>query len=195
MPSSALQNKILCKTFHPQKPLYNVQPKIFGCICFVHLYLGLQDKLSPKSLKCIFLGYYRTQKGYICYSPLMKKKFVATDVTFFEDYSYYYKQKTSHNEQDSLTVSLPVPVFNVPKSPQHFANPPYVYVRKAKIQYQRFADPYRFIKEKSTAIINYSYGQTSLEAAPGKTSISSSSCIQTRYNFNSVQLSRSHVTT
>ena len=41
------------------------------------------SKLEPKSLKCIFLGYSRVQKGYMCYCP--SKYMVFSDVTFLEN--------------------------------------------------------------------------------------------------------------
>lgn len=31
--------------------------QVFGCICFVHLLESWLDKLSPRSVKCIFLDY------------------------------------------------------------------------------------------------------------------------------------------
>jgi len=40
------------------------------------LSLGL-DNLSPRSIKCVFVGYFRTQMGYQCYNPS-----VSADVMF-----------------------------------------------------------------------------------------------------------------
>ena len=42
-------------------------------------------KLDPKSLKCIFLGYSRVQKGYRCYCPSLRRYVVSVDVTFLEN--------------------------------------------------------------------------------------------------------------
>ena len=47
-------------------------PRIFGCICFVHINSGDRSKLYSRALKCVFVGYSSTQKGYKCYQPLMK---------------------------------------------------------------------------------------------------------------------------
>jgi transposase InsO family protein len=41
-----------------------VPPKVFGCTCFVHDYRNSVGKLDPRAVKCIFLGYSPTQKGY-----------------------------------------------------------------------------------------------------------------------------------
>ena len=37
-----------------------------------------------KSLKCIFVGYSRVQKGYKCYCLTLRRYFVSTDVTSCE---------------------------------------------------------------------------------------------------------------
>ena len=42
------------------------------------------DKLSPRSVKCVFIEYFRTKKGYRCYNPYNRKYFVSADVQFFE---------------------------------------------------------------------------------------------------------------
>ena len=47
-----------------------------------------RNKLDPKALKCVFLGYSKTQKGYKCYYPSLNKFMTSVDVTFFEFKSY-----------------------------------------------------------------------------------------------------------
>ncbi|CAH9111578.1 unnamed protein product [Cuscuta europaea] len=89
MPSSILNNEIPYSILFPDRDLFPLPPHVFGCVCFVHdTTLGLA-KMSARSIKCIFLGYSRLQKGYRCYSPLLKKHFISADVTFIES-SFYY---------------------------------------------------------------------------------------------------------
>jgi hypothetical protein len=66
-----------------------VPPKIFGCTCFVHDHMNSVGKLDPRAIKCIFVGYSPTQKGYRCWSPTEKKFFVSMDVTFHETEPFY----------------------------------------------------------------------------------------------------------
>ena len=64
-----------------------VPPKVFGCVCFVPT--RNVGKLDPRALKCVFIGYSPTQKGYKCYHPPSRKTFVSMDVTFRETEPYF----------------------------------------------------------------------------------------------------------
>lgn len=57
------------------EPLCTVEYKTFKCTCFVHILEVRKNKLSAKSMKCIFLRYSRYQKGYKCYNPSFKGMF------------------------------------------------------------------------------------------------------------------------
>ncbi|WVY92160.1 hypothetical protein V8G54_037674, partial [Vigna mungo] len=89
-----------------------ISPKIFGCSSFVHLYN--QGKLDPKSIKCIFVGYSPTQKGYKCYSPSHKKYFITMDVTFNEQESFYPSSRLQGEKQNHVEPSIFSSVFPTP---------------------------------------------------------------------------------
>ncbi|RVW56704.1 Retrovirus-related Pol polyprotein from transposon RE1 [Vitis vinifera] len=67
------------------------------------------DKLSAKATKCIFLGYFRLQKGYRCYSPDTHRYFLSVDVTFFEDSPFF-----SFSESLPISEVLSLPYISPP---------------------------------------------------------------------------------
>jgi len=60
-------------------------------VCFVRDHRPLVGKLDPQAVRCIFVGYSSTQKGYKCWDSVGKKLFVSIDVTFRESKPYYTK--------------------------------------------------------------------------------------------------------
>ena len=106
MPFSSLENQVPHSIIFPHDPLFHVSPKVFGCTSFVHdLSPGL-DKLSARSVKCVFLGYSRLQKGYKCYSPTTRRYYMFVYVTFFEDTPFF---SPSMDHPSSLHEVLPIP--------------------------------------------------------------------------------------
>ena len=65
-----------------------------------------KTKLDPHALKCVFVGYWSTQKGYKYYDPISRKNFASMDVTFFENQPYFTK-----NTLQGENV-LPLPTFD-----------------------------------------------------------------------------------
>lgn len=84
MPSRVLKFKTLIDVLFLSLSLsfFVVPPLVFGCVCFIHLPISARGKLDPRGLMCIFLRYSPTQKGYRCYHPPKRKRFVSMDVTF-----------------------------------------------------------------------------------------------------------------
>jgi hypothetical protein len=80
----------------------NILPlKTFGCVCFVQDNRPNVGKLNPRVVKCIFVGYSGTQKGYVCWSFVEKRLFVSMNVTFRE-FELYYSSKAISPFGDSL---------------------------------------------------------------------------------------------
>jgi len=85
---------------------FKVPPKVFGCACFVRDHRPGVGKLDPHAVKCIFVGYASSQKGYKCWDPIGRKLFVSMDVTFREWEPYY---KTPDDLAQSLEEFSPAP--------------------------------------------------------------------------------------
>ena len=73
--SSVFYGKILFSCLYPGKSIFSAPPRVFGCTYFVQDLSPVLDKLSPRSIKCVFIRYSQTQKGYRCYSPSIRKYF------------------------------------------------------------------------------------------------------------------------
>ena len=95
IPSRVLDNKSpveMLKSFYPHFRTSNgLTPRVFGCTTFVHVHNQHRDKLDPRAIKCIFLGYSSTQKGYKCYNPSTRKFYISADVTFIENKPFFHK--------------------------------------------------------------------------------------------------------
>ena len=57
MPSAVLNGSIPYSILFPTTKVFPVDPKIFGCVCFVQDIRPCVSKLNPKSLRCVFLSY------------------------------------------------------------------------------------------------------------------------------------------
>ena len=77
LPSSILASKspmeVLSSFYLNVSTSNHLVPRIFGCVSFVHVHSGDRGKLDPRALKCVFIGYSSTQKGYKCYHPPSQK--------------------------------------------------------------------------------------------------------------------------
>lgn len=112
--TSYLVNRMLFAPFGGETPLrrlrpnielFSLPPKIFGCVTFVKNLTPDLDKLSPCSLKCVFVGYSQTEKGYDCYHPLTRRYIVSVDVTFFDSQPFFDSTTSSC---EGVPLSIPI---------------------------------------------------------------------------------------
>ncbi|KAF9672574.1 hypothetical protein SADUNF_Sadunf11G0056300 [Salix dunnii] len=88
MPSRVLEWKSPCEMLKGDNG--GILPlKVFGCVCFVKDNRSSVGKLDPTTVKCVFVGYFATQKRYVCWSLVEKRLFMSMDVTFRELGPYY----------------------------------------------------------------------------------------------------------
>ncbi|KAK2354846.1 putative mitochondrial protein [Trifolium repens] len=117
LPSSVLASKTpmeVLSSFYPDvSTSCNLIPRIFGCKSFVHIHSDGRGKLDPRALKCVFIGYSSTQKGYKCYHPPSHKFFVSRDVTFHEQESYFVQTHLQGENTSKEDESLVLPDLNL----------------------------------------------------------------------------------
>ncbi|KAK8918587.1 hypothetical protein KSP39_PZI021501 [Platanthera zijinensis] len=111
MTTSVLGFAIPFSLLFPSQSPFTLTPHVFGCTCYVHSLGPTTDKLVPRASKCMFLGYSRTQKGYLCYSPTTDKVIVSVNVTFRENQPFYYSSSNS-----APFTSIPCPTVLVTSS-------------------------------------------------------------------------------
>ena len=131
MSFSVLHDQIPHSVLLPNQPLFCLLPRVFCCVCFVHILTPRQDKLSAKAMKCVFLGYSRLQRGYRCYSLNINRYFISVDVTFFKDSSFSSVARPS--VPDVLSIPLVLPSLDFPSPPTVVVTRPLqVYTRRPR---------------------------------------------------------------
>ncbi|GJY09610.1 retrovirus-related pol polyprotein from transposon TNT 1-94, partial [Tanacetum coccineum] len=73
--------------------------RVWGCEALMKR--DTPDKLDPRSIKCIFMGYPKETMGYYFYYPLKNKIFVARNVEFFENNLMVQEASGSHRPLES----------------------------------------------------------------------------------------------
>lgn len=76
-PTSVLPNNV-----SPYFALYGREAnysclRVFGCSCYPCLRSYNGNKLQPRSLQCVFLGYKPSYKGYLCYHIESKRFYLS----------------------------------------------------------------------------------------------------------------------
>jgi histone deacetylase 1/2 len=72
------------KILHGHDPTYD-HLRVFGCLCYPNLTSTAANKLSPRSVACIFIGYPADTKGYRCLDPNSNHVITSGHVYFDED--------------------------------------------------------------------------------------------------------------
>lgn len=97
----------ILQSFYPNFRTSNgLIPRVFGCTVFVHIHKQHRGKLDPHAIKCVFIDYSSTQKGYKSYNPVSHKFYISSDITFNENkpfLSQTYLQGEISLLEDSLS--------------------------------------------------------------------------------------------
>jgi hypothetical protein len=88
-------NRVVSRTapLTPYYVLYKTKPdlsnlRVFGSTAYVHIPAAERQKLDPKSVKCLFIGYCSTQKAHRFWDPVAKKVKISRDA-IFDEYSHH----------------------------------------------------------------------------------------------------------
>lgn len=103
LPTTVLNNK------SPFKVLFNTSPnyanfKSFGYWVFPYLRDYASNKLAPRSVPCIFLGYSSSHKGLRCCDPIASR-FYTTRHAQFDEFSYPFADDKISINSDGLDIS------------------------------------------------------------------------------------------
>jgi hypothetical protein len=87
-----LLNRLPTKTIQaacPHMALFGSPPsyehlRVFGCTCYPNTSSTTPHKLSPRSIRCVFLGYSSDHKGYRCLDLSTNRLIVSRHVVFDE---------------------------------------------------------------------------------------------------------------
>ncbi|CAA7024026.1 unnamed protein product [Microthlaspi erraticum] len=117
MPTSNLSFQSPFKILFQTDPNYS-KLKIFGCLCFPWLRPYTSNKLDPRSVPCVFLGYSLTQSAYLCWQPHTNRMYVSRHVRFEESifpFQSLLQQNTTFTTENPTSSSptathVPLPV-------------------------------------------------------------------------------------
>jgi hypothetical protein len=80
--------------------------RVFGCACYPNIASTAPHKLTPRSTRCVFLGYSADYQGYRCLDLLINRLIVSRHVVFDED-SFPLAASPSLTDLDFLCKSGP----------------------------------------------------------------------------------------
>lgn len=84
LPTPILNNKTTFEMLHEEPATYS-NLRVFGCLAFAYNPSRHTDKMSPKGVPCVFLGYPSTQKGYRLLNLFTNEIFVSRDIKWYEN--------------------------------------------------------------------------------------------------------------
>ena len=108
LPTPILQNQ------SPFTKLFKISPdysllKFFGSTCWPNLRPYNSNKLQPRSLQCVFLGYSLRHRGYKCFHVSTNRLYISRDVIFQENSFPFSLPTTSSTHGSPASILGPYP--------------------------------------------------------------------------------------
>jgi hypothetical protein len=133
LPSKATSHPTPHFALHGTTPSYD-HLRVFGCACYPNTSATTPHKLSPRSTRCLFLGYSPDHKGYRCLDLTSHRIIISRHLVFDEDV-FPLAGSTSPTDLDSLLESdlvtpppPPVPRLAPLPAPRAATTPPFALV-------------------------------------------------------------------
>jgi hypothetical protein len=108
LPSPSLAMTSPYFLLHKKQPTYDFL-RTFGCQCFPYLRPYAKDKLEPRSLPCIFLGYSDKHKGYRCLHISTGRIYISRHVVFDEKFFPFASAASTKSDSASNLLAEWVP--------------------------------------------------------------------------------------
>ena len=83
IPTPILHSTSPFEVFYGKVPFYYMLCN-FGCLCFPYLHNYANNKLSPKSIPCVFVGYSTLHKRFRCLDHHTQCMYISRHVVFDE---------------------------------------------------------------------------------------------------------------
>jgi hypothetical protein len=124
LPTPVLNNDTPLFKLYKDAPNYSFL-RNFGCRCYPLLRPYAENKLSYRSLLCIFIGYCSSQKGYRCLDPTSERVYISRSVVFDEN---YFPAKIKIPNHSPVGVVIPPgtssSLFQIPVPTNYLCSPP-----------------------------------------------------------------------
>lgn len=89
---------------------YYTKLRIFGCLCYQWLRPYTTNKLQPRSIPCVLVGYSLSQSAYFCLDPSTSRIYVSRHVHLCENQFPFanisFSQSSSQEEHESAWVPI-----------------------------------------------------------------------------------------
>jgi hypothetical protein len=106
LPSKSVSHPTPYFALYGRAPTYD-HLRVFGCACYTNTSATASHKLSPRSTRCLFLGYFPDHKGYQCLD-LASHRIIISRHVVFNEYVFPLAGPSPPTDLDSLLESDPV---------------------------------------------------------------------------------------
>lgn len=103
LPTKVLDGKSPFELLFSQVPHYS-NFRAYGCLVFPYLRDYSENKLAPRSLLCVFIGYSSQYKGYQCLDPISKRIYVTRHARF-DEASFPFSGNRSTSDLSNIHIT------------------------------------------------------------------------------------------